>query len=52
MIQLRLKSSCHYLLGFIFRCMNALVLSLTPSISPNEPFLIKDFSWTAANENE
>ena len=30
---------------FIFRCMNALALSVTPSISSNEPFLIKGLLW-------
>ena len=30
---------CHYLLVFVFRCVNPLAFSLTPSIFSNEPFL-------------
>ena len=46
MTWLGLKSNfCHYLIVFIFRCMNALVSSLTPSISSSKPFLVKGFLW-------
>ena len=45
MTRLSLKSSFLPLFVFIFRCMNALALSLTPSISSNEHFLIKDLLW-------
>ena len=46
MTWLGLKSNfCHYLFVFIFRCMNVLALSLTPSISSNELFLMKGLLW-------
>ena len=43
MTELGLKSNFLPLIIFTFRCMNALALSLTPSICYNKPFLIKGF---------
>ena len=42
---------CHYFCAFTFRCMNALALSLIPSISLNEPFLIKCLLWRVVLKN-
>ena len=45
MTWLGLKSNFLLLVIFIFRCINAPALSLTPSISSNKPFLMKGLLW-------
>ena len=45
MTRLRLKCIFLPLFAVIFRCVNALALSLTPSISSNERVSIKGLLW-------